>query len=150
MKKIKNLLSAVSFALFAFIFLSNCAQESEKKAEENRYPADSSELSRLMRSMWSDSDLMKKAVTDGKMPDDFREKFTAIHTAIPTDADTKKENFDAMAKSFLASMDKLYATQENSEELKNAFNLMVEQCVNCHQSHCPGPIVKIKKLTIHQ
>jgi hypothetical protein len=147
MKRNKLLILSAAFPLFCLSVFSNCGGNQGENSE-NRYPADSSELSKLMRGMWNDSDLMKKAILEGKMPDDFREKFVAIHTAAPTDADTKKENYDEMAKSFLASMDRIYAVQGDKEELSRAFNLMVNQCVACHQTHCPGPIVKIKKLSI--
>jgi cytochrome c556 len=56
-----------------------------------------------------------------------------------------------MATGFLASMDEVYARQERSsapDQVKNGYNLMVEACMNCHRSYCPGPMVRIKKLYI--
>jgi cytochrome c556 len=138
----------VAMLFFSLTFFTNCHEGKKESDEKNRYPNDTSELSQLMRDMWNDSDLMKKAVLEGKLPDDFRQKFTAIHKAVPTDENTKKENFDAMAQSFIKSMDNIYAQQADKESLTRAFNLMVNQCVACHQTHCPGPIVKIQKLTI--
>ena len=147
MKATKLNILILSAIFFALTLMTNC-QELSKESGTTSQPNETSELSKLMREMWNDSDLMKAAVLEGKLPDDFREKFIAIHKATPTDQDTKKEDFDAMAASFIKSMDNIYAQKEDKEALTRAFNLMVNQCVACHQTHCPGPIVKIKKLTI--
>jgi hypothetical protein len=104
-----------------------------------------SELTILMRSMYDDAELVKNAIAEQKMPEDFREKFIKIHTATPTEEDMEKVKFSSFADSFLASLDAVY-----EHPTPEKFNTMVRQCVTCHESFCPGVIPKIKKLTMQE
>jgi len=38
--------------------------------------------------------------------------------------------------------------QEDSANRVEGFNQFVNRCIDCHQSFCPGPIKRIKKLII--
>ena len=155
MKKVKiSLFVLISLAFSAICFWA-CNSPKEEKAKKEiieteqkaqKYPNKDSELALLMREMWDDSDLMKQSILEGEMPQDFREKFVKIHSAIPTDPDVKTADFKVMGDALVESMTKI----QNSEkkDLITNFNLMVINCVACHQVHCPGPIVKIKKLEI--
>lgn len=117
-----------------------------QNVDKTFYPNDDSELAWLMRQMYEDGEKIKLAVLNKQLPEDFRAKFKNIHTATPTDESVKGEVFDSSAKAFLATLDKFYAEKENQVE---NFNLVVNACVACHQNYCPGPIKKIKKLTIN-
>lgn len=142
----KKLLFATCL-LFLSSILYNCSKNqtaTKTPIETEIYPNQDSELALLMRAMDSDSQKLKNAILNKQSLEDFREKFAKIHTAIPTDANTKSKAFEAMSNSFLASLDKVY-TQENKVE---TFNLMVNNCLNCHKTTCPGPTVRIKKLLI--
>jgi len=152
----------IFFAFSLLFFASAGISCQEQKKKENlkeelkaqpasvQSPNDDSELALLMRRMWDDADAMKKAIESGEVPEDYREKFKAIHEAKATDPDTRDEQFEGMSVAFLASMDQLYKRQQegDKEQIKNGYNLMVEACLNCHQSYCPGPMVRIKKLRI--
>jgi hypothetical protein len=160
----------VSLMIFSLVLCWNCASDTKNEKTEisqkqivsttlpkdsTKYPNDDSELALLMREMYTDSDSIKQAVLANKEIPDFRKKFKILHSAKPTDAETKHEGFDAMGASFLENMDKVYTISGSQESSKRserikAFNIMVQNCVGCHQSHCPGPIKKIKKLTISQ
>jgi cytochrome c556 len=107
-------------------------------------PNQASELALLMRSMYTDSEQMKKAILAGKLPEDLREKFKKMHSAVATEADMKDAAFSAMADVFLKNMDKLYDDKNQIED----YNVLVQSCLACHQNHCPGPISRIKKLII--
>jgi cytochrome c556 len=108
-------------------------------------PNQASELALLMRNMYTDSEKMKEAVLAGKLPEDLREKFKKMHSAVATETDMKDEAFTAMANVFLKNMDKLYDDKNQIED----YNVLVQSCLACHQNHCPGPISRIKKLTIN-
>ncbi|MEM6299743.1 MAG: cytochrome c, partial [Bacteroidota bacterium] len=84
------------------------------------------------------------------VPEDYRDKFKAIHIAEATDPDTRDESFEAMSEAFLKRMDQLYEKQQSGDQelIKGGYNLMVQACMNCHASYCPGPMVRIKKLYI--
>lgn len=106
---------------------------------------DDSELALLMRAMYNDSETIRKAILEKRLPEDFREKFKAIHTATPTDIDVRDENFGPFSSGFLLALDRIY--QNDGDQIQN-FNTVVLSCIACHQKYCPGPINKIKKLYI--
>jgi hypothetical protein len=109
-----------------------------------RQDDEASELARLMRQMYTDSEQIKTAVLERRLPADFREKFRAIHTATPTDPAVRDKNFAAFSKNFLKSLDRVYVGKNQVDN----FNKMVNNCLACHASYCPGPMNRIKKLTI--
>ncbi|WP_448519741.1 hypothetical protein [Rhodoflexus sp.] len=106
---------------------------------------DDSELALLMRAMYDDSETIRKAILEKRLPEDFREKFKAIHTATPTDAGVRDENFAPFSNGFLFALDRIY--QNEGDQVQN-FNTFVLSCIACHQKYCPGPIRKIQKLYI--
>jgi cytochrome c556 len=112
-----------------------------------RQDDEASELALLMRQMYTDSEQIRAAVLLKQLPADFREKFKAIHTATPTDAGVRDANFKVLSEAFLTQLDKVYAGKAGKNQVEN-FNKMVNTCVACHSSYCPGPIGRIKKLTI--
>ncbi|KOY87109.1 hypothetical protein AD998_14015 [bacterium 336/3] len=165
----------LAFGIFSLAVFHNCQQQTEtketvkkdsiqteKKQEISKptlnyakytdstiYPNGGSELSVLMREMYDDSEMIKKAVLEGKLPPDFREKFRYLHAATPTDKDTKTEAYPDMAKAFEDNLNRLYEEKDEKKRIKQ-FDIVIQNCVACHQSHCPGPIKKIKKLNIKE
>lgn len=116
-----------------------------KYTDSTIYPNGGSELAVLMREMYDDADLIKKAVLNREFPPDFRQKFAYLHWASPTDSQTKTEAYPDMAKAFMDNLEALYA-EKNPEKRIKKFDIVIQNCITCHQSHCPGPIKKIKKL----
>ncbi|MGD1842761.1 MAG: hypothetical protein ACFB0B_17970 [Thermonemataceae bacterium] len=112
-----------------------------------RFPNDDSELALLMREMYTDTEQIRQALLAGKLPPDFREKFAQLHTATPTDSSTKNPQYEAMGAAFLQHTQRMYAAKEDSTRLQ-AYGLMVQMCIACHQNQCPGPLKRIQKLTI--
>jgi cytochrome c556 len=147
----KNLSFFLSLLFFVGVLLWSCQkaqEETQDKPEEALlYPNKDSELALLMRDMYEDAASMKKALEAQKLPEDFRAKFKQIHSAEATDPTVRSAAFDNMSEAFLAQVEALYQPISPSERSK-AFNLMVQNCISCHQVHCPGPIKKIKKLHI--
>lgn len=140
----KQIIVLFSICLLAFA-LSFC---SEPKEESKQEVAKVSELAQLMRTMYDDGEQMKAAIEKGELPPDFREKFKKMHTAIPTEPLSNKPAFDAFANQYLAIIDSVY-TAQTPENRKEKYNAMVTQCVSCHEVYCPGPIKRIKKLTLN-
>ncbi len=127
-------LSALLFAMaILYSFTQPTAQDDE-----------TSELALLMRQMYTESEQIRTAILEKKLPADFREKFKAIHTATPTDAGVRDPNFALLSNAFLKQMDQVYMGKNQVEN----FNKMVNGCIACHSSYCPGPIKRIQKLTI--
>jgi len=155
---LKNKLAVSSALFFAVLFLAQCSDDTEKKAAEKAKadsvaacskslnPNGDSELAVLMRDMMSSSQNLKGMIKSGTLPQKFPEEFMKIHTAKPTDPDTKKESFDAFASNYISNLQALYSSPK--EDLTQNYNAVITACVNCHQQHCPGPIKAINKLKI--
>ncbi len=152
---IKNSLLLFAFLLFGSLCFWQCSAEKKTEMAENevvekdltRYPNEDSELALLMRGMYEDTEKIQKALKEKRLPEDFREKFKKMHSAKPTKPEVKDAAFEGMGNHFLDKVNAVYEAKTQESQVE-AFNLMVNACVSCHQVVCPGPIKKIKKLTI--
>lgn len=129
--------------LLLSLFLTQCNNIRE---EGPLNPNGDSELALLMRMMNDSTASIKEYVKQGKLPDKFPEAFLKIHTATPTDLSVKTEEFEVFAASYVEGLKQLY--NSSPSELEINYNSLVQRCINCHQSSCPGPIKAIKKLKI--
>jgi cytochrome c556 len=57
-----------------------------------------------------------------------------------------QQTFPVFARDYQAKVEALYAAQDADRE--SAYNAVIQSCSNCHQSHCPGPLMKIDKMSI--
>jgi phosphoenolpyruvate carboxylase len=139
----------MAILFFVTALLWNCsevAKTENSEAESDNFPNKSSELALLMRSMYDDSEKIKKAVQEGKIPEDFRKKFADIHSSKATNPEKIADPaFKDFGNNFLSSMEPLYQQKENQVD---NYNLMITNCIACHQTFCPGPIKRIKKLSL--
>ncbi|MDG1477024.1 MAG: hypothetical protein P8Q14_07755 [Vicingaceae bacterium] len=117
------------------------------KVVSDNAPNKDSELSLLMRQLYLDADSIKQLILTkkGTVSDAFITELETVHTAKPTDPAVKTAEFNAFNK-LLVNQAK--AIQQNSENQTEEFNRLVNRCMDCHQSFCPGPIKRIKKLRI--
>jgi len=126
---------ACVMALFAIVFGSSTYQASE------------SELSKLMRVMANDMKKMKPLIASSKHLKKWGKDYASIKTAKPS-ADSKKgEHFDEYANAFLTRVAKMQAV-DNNVELIPQYNLLVQSCIRCHETYCPGPISMLRKLKL--
>jgi hypothetical protein len=113
--------------------------------QEPLNPNGDSPLALLMRRMTKWAEQAKKNIDSGNyLPPVNMEDFNTMLTAAPTDSTVKGEPFTGYAKSWLASLEALYASDKSTH--KRLFNAVITQCVTCHQSYCQGPIKRIRKL----
>lgn len=108
-------------------------------------PNESSELSLLMRQMYNHAAEARKAVSEQRTVS-YPKTFLNINTAKPTDDKTKNEYYTTFADLYLQTLDS-YENATNTNRVKS-FNNVVNACLACHSSHCPGPVPKIKRLLI--
>lgn len=107
-------------------------------------PNGDSELALLMRQMFEESLNMRRAVLKGEKPKVSLD-LAKIHTVQATEPEKQaSESYKAWGTAFLNAV-KMYNEAPKSEA-KEAYTLMIDQCMNCHGQLCPGPTVKIKKL----
>lgn len=155
-----SLKNKVVFAASALVILLlvNCGGNKETKAElaENKdsascvkpsvNPNGDSELAVLMRQMRDSTASFREIIKTGKVPDKFPDVFLKIHTALPTDNETKKPSFDGFATAYLNSLTQL--SKSNAKDAPINYNAVVQACENCHSEHCPGPLSAIRKLKL--
>ncbi len=157
-----SLKSKITSAAFFILTISlvNCSEPSKESTEKNEAVKDSvscekpplnpngdSELALLMREMMKNSESLRTMVQEGKLPDELPAEFLKIHTAKPTDSDTKKASFNAFADNYLSRLEKLYSSPK--EQLNENYNSLIEACASCHSEHCPGPLKAINKLKLN-
>jgi len=147
-------------ALVLVLIMAYGCQESPKKESSDQAVTDSancvkpvnpngeSELALLMRRMRDHAEELKKVVEGGGKPGIFPEEFKKIHTATPTDAETKQASFDRFADHYLSTLQSLYDPSTQPKEMTGKFNALVNSCIGCHSEHCPGPLKAINKLLI--
>ncbi|MBZ0206039.1 MAG: hypothetical protein K8H89_06915 [Flavobacteriales bacterium] len=109
-------------------------------------PPATSQLALLMREMtaFTDSTGKRLATSEHLLP--YPERFKELMTAEATPGMVERRTFDPFAQAWLNQLDALYATP--SAEQTGVFNTLVQTCAACHSQMCPGPLVRIKKLTI--
>lgn len=112
----------------------------------DRNPNGSSELSLLMREMYDHAYAARKLALEGKVDAVYPSSFDKIDSATPTDEDTKNEHYTLFAGIYIKAI-KSYS-KSSGENIIDNYNNMVNTCLACHASHCPGPVSKIKKLII--
>lgn len=155
---LKNKVAIVSCSIVT-ILLFNCSHKQENSKTFTKSKNDSascskaplnpngdSELALLMREMLDSAKSFKEMIKAGKVPDKFPEAFLKIHTAKPTDNETKKSSFDGYADGYLSSLKNLASSGTSNAKLN--YNAVVQACENCHSEHCPGPLSAIRKLKL--
>lgn len=156
---LKNKFLVIVSLLFFVLFLVQCSNNSEnvttEKAKSDSIanctakplnPNGDSELALLMREMLHSSESLKEMIKQGNLPKEFPEAFLKIHTAEPTDSETKKASFDRFANNYVSNLQILYNSPK--EELTQNYNAVINACAGCHSEHCPGPLKTINKLKI--
>lgn len=149
----KNINIPIIFGIFFLISACSNAEKEQQVNEEiitevvDNHPNKDSELALLMRKMYNDADSIKQLIVidEGNISKEYIDALERIHTATPTDADVKTPEFKAYTELMVNEANVLFSSETNKKE---GFNNLVNKCVECHQSFCPGPIKKIKKLEI--
>lgn len=108
-------------------------------------PNGSSELSLMMREMYTHTAAARKALDENKVAP-YPESFLNIKTAKPTDEETKKEYYNTFADLYLQSLENY--KNSDKKNLQRNYTALINTCLGCHSSHCPGPVPKIKKLQL--
>lgn len=155
---LKNKFTVCSALLLFVLLAANCSGYAKKEDAEKAKldsiascgkplnPNGDSELAMLMREMMSSASNMREMVKQGNLPATFPEEFLKIHTAQPTDSETKKASFEDFADNYISNLNTLYNSPK--EDLTKNYNAVVNACASCHSQHCPGPLKAINKLKI--
>tara|TARA_Y100000589_G_scaffold136859_1_gene130938 strand:+ start:43260 stop:43724 length:465 start_codon:yes stop_codon:yes gene_type:complete len=142
----------LAVSLFVSCQPTNEQQTGETKEAENKKgnftnPNEDSELTLLMRDVFNKTERIKKAIEQNQpLPDwysNYIDDLKKIHSATPTDPEIKESTFFAFVD--LLNQNALDLKQYPDKE---HYTQLVNSCVKCHQTYCPGPIVRIKKLYV--
>ena len=104
-----------------------------------------SELALLMRHMAAHADSAKAAIARNAELPPFPTEINTLFTAVPTEGmHIDAITFPTFGKDYQLKVEALYkASKKNRTQ---AYNAMVQSCANCHGTHCPGPLMRIKKM----
>jgi hypothetical protein len=102
-----------------------------------------SEMSLFMEQMYIDNQRLKQRILKGDTLGKFPSSLLRIHKAAMTDQNKNDVFFKQHANEFIQSQELIY--QDSINALVH-FNKSIDQCIQCHQVKCVGPIARIKKL----
>lgn len=140
----RNKLIVLLSIVVSFTLLVQCADQS--KTSKPRFTmATDSELTILMRDMYTYFDSIKSDIKNESLNSEIR-TFADIHKAVATSPEKSSSDlYQGMAAIYLESAERL---NKAGVDKPKAFNIMLDNCMSCHQQLCPGPMVRIKKLYI--
>lgn len=146
----KTTIKAIIVLILLVTITLSCGEGNKEEAigesvvQQPINPNGDSELALLMRAMFDEAQAIKTQIDNGE-PVTIELEHEKILTADATEPDkAASPEYKAFAGSYLQSIQELQAADSN--ELLGAYNTMVVNCMTCHKSLCPGPMVKIKKL----
>jgi len=136
MKKYFILLTPIILALM----IGSCGSENNNPLNPNG----DTELALLMRAMYDEGMELKEDLTKGKNLD-LHLKHAKILTAEATEPKkAASPEFKSFAEYYLLAVEQL--KDEKNPNHEEAYDMMINACMKCHEAMCPGPIVKIKKM----
>ena len=145
-----TLIKAVSIGVTAFFAFGCMDEPKEVKVEpipvkkKNGIVYEPSELALTMRKMYANMKEVNLLLDSGEViPDSLLKGYESMLTDQPTNPDEIGSKFYGFAEGWLNELETL---KQNPN--KENYNSLMNTCVHCHQSFCPGPIKKIKKLKL--
>ena len=97
----------------------------------------------LMREMANQLEDIKSKIEQGEDISKTELDFALIHNQKPTDQSFLKEPIVDMSNSYAYAISSF-----NQDPSKENYQSIINNCINCHQISCPGPMSRIKKLKI--
>ena len=127
-----------------FAISSGTNAEHDRTIQEVKPP---SELALLMRTMAAHADSVKAALKTGNELPPYPEEIKKLFTAVPTEGmHIDPITYPTFGNDYIRKVDMLYAGAE--EDRSKLYNGLVQSCANCHTTHCPGPMMRIKKMYV--
>lgn len=107
---------------------------------------DASELALLMRNMAAHADSVKASLKrNDKLPP--KVDASTLLTATPTPGmHIDPITFPTFSADYVKKLEALYKAPK--KERPQAYNALVQSCANCHGTHCPGPLMRIRKMYV--
>jgi hypothetical protein len=146
----------------SFIFITACTQNNQQTATiakadtssmdsndcvATKYPNDDKPMALMMRQMADNTAKMKELVLAGKPVTADAFPFIRFHLVEPTDPDVLQPQFFENARLFQEAHKNLVGAKV--AEQRELYTAYINQCINCHQTYCSGPLKRINKLKIN-
>ena len=101
-------------------------------------------MAQLMRDMTLKLESIKTAIENKEVLDENQLDFALIHNQKATDSSFVKPHIKPMSENFAYAID-----QFNKEPSSRNYSTIINNCLNCHQLSCPGPVVRINQLKLN-
>ena len=144
--------SFISLLTIAVLMLSCSVKKEKPEAEpQNALKQNTeslSELRVLMYTMESKMQLLKKDIKEQKSIDssyfnDYQRMFS-----VPASAHVKRDSiFTHFGSDFLDQFNTL-TKNNHPDSINDQYNTVINSCVTCHKTYCPGPVTRIQKLLL--
>lgn len=108
--------------------------------------AQDSELALLMRELTDETEAIREAMLAGEEHPLWK-RVEDLHTATPTDASSSGPVFQGFSSAFIGSVAEMQAADSNHTQY---FNAVIDRCMDCHATYCPGPMTRIEKFYIQK
>lgn len=119
----------------------------EDCAKPTKYPNQDKPMALMMRQMADNAQKMKNKLEAGEKIDANEFPFIRFHLVEPTDPNVLQPQFYENARTFQEAHKALVnAPQAKQKEMYTAY---INQCINCHQTYCSGPLKRIRKLVLN-
>lgn len=127
--------------------LSNDSAVSCESPSSTRYPNQDKPMALMMRQMADNAQKMKNKLEADEKIDAAEFPFIRFHLVEPTDPNVLQPQFYENARTFQEAHKALVnAPQAKQKEMYTAY---INQCINCHQTYCSGPLKRIRKLVLN-
>ncbi len=119
----------------------------EDCAKPTKYPNQDKPMALMMRQMADNAQKIKNKLEAGEKISATEFPFIRFHLVEPTDPNVLQPQFYENARTFQEAHKALVgAPQEKQKEMYTAY---INQCINCHQTYCSGPLKRIRKLVLN-
>ncbi len=144
----KKSIYIVGFVLAGVALFQSCEEQQQAEPEKTSKlkMAEDSELALLMRQLTEETEAIREAVMAGETHP-LWERVQELHTAIPTDPASSGPVFEGFSEAFIHAVREMESA--DSPGTKH-FNAVVDQCMACHSTFCPGPKRRIAKFYISE
>ena len=131
------------FLIISVLFFSGCINNNEDPTIITD-PNDTSEMALLMRDMFERLEVIKDKIENNENLSEEQLSFAIIHSQEATDSSFIKEGLVGMSESYSRIIN-----QFNNYPSKENYKSIVNSCINCHISMCPGPLERIDNLILN-
>lgn len=118
----------------------------ENCAKPTKYPNQDKPMALMMRQMADNAQQMKDLLSENQPITAKQFPFIRFHLVEPTDPNVLQPQFYENARLLQEAHKNLVNAPAGKQ--KEMYTAYINQCINCHQIYCSGPLKRIRKLTL--